>query len=79
MRYFLRLVVIIILLTSCKSKVKYTGCWIEKDELGEQGHCRHNGILTDSGYLFTDTICNHQSNKLMVHTTLITIAKNKNQ
>jgi hypothetical protein len=65
----------ILLLVSCKRNEKYIGCWIESDESGTEGHCRHNGILTDSGYLFTDTIYSHELNKMVVHTTLFSIIK----
>lgn len=55
----------------------YNIYWIEKDEAGSEGRMRHNGVLTDSGYLFTDTIYSHKLNKKVVHTTWVQIVQSK--
>jgi len=71
--FYLFLIILCLILCSCRSKHKYLGQWIEKEEGTTTGHFRHNGILTDSGYLFFDTVWSNTAHCLVPQTTLITI------
>jgi hypothetical protein len=58
-------------------KSDYAGCWIEKYSHHREGHCRHNGIKTKRGYLFTDTIYDHDLEKYVIDTTTFEIISAK--
>jgi hypothetical protein len=63
--------------SSFNKKSDYMGCWTEKYSHHREGHCRHNGIKTKRGYLFTDTIYDHDLEKYVIDTTTFEIISTK--